>query len=48
MEAIKDLTQQLEEAESETGAVTALLDSINKARTSVRILPKEAATRGVL
>ena len=35
-EAIKDLTQQLEEAASDTGAVTALVNSINKARSAVR------------
>ena len=37
--AVKGLTQQLEEMANESGAVTILLDSINKARTSVRILP---------
>jgi len=35
VEAIKDLTQQLEEAASDTGAVTALVNSINKARSAV-------------
>lgn len=34
-EAIRDLTQQLEETASDTGAVTALVDSIKKARSSV-------------
>ena len=45
VEALKDLTQQLEEAASDTGAVTALVNSINKARSAVRkfdvILKKE-------
>lgn len=39
VEAVKDLTQQLEKTASETGAVTALMDSINRARNSVRIIP---------
>lgn len=39
VEAVKDLTQQLEETASETGAVTALMDSITRARNSVRIIP---------
>ena len=34
-EAVKDLTQSLEESAVATGAVTALVDSINRARTSV-------------
>ncbi|XP_066931569.1 talin-2-like isoform X1 [Clytia hemisphaerica] len=34
-EAINDLTQQLEETASDTGAVTALVDSIKKARTGI-------------
>jgi len=36
-EAIQDLTTELEETASDTGAVTALVDSIKKARTSVRL-----------
>ena len=38
VEAIKDLTEQLEETASDTGAVTALVDSINKARSAVSII----------
>ena len=35
VEALHDLTQQLEETAGDTGAVMALVDSINKARSSV-------------
>ena len=35
MEALKDLQQQLEETANETGAVTALVDSINTAKETV-------------
>jgi talin len=37
VEAVKDLTQQLEEAAAGTGAVSALVDSINRARTGVNM-----------
>ncbi|XP_047132289.1 talin-2 isoform X2 [Hydra vulgaris] len=36
-EALRDLTQQLEETAGDTGAVMALVDSINKARTSINV-----------
>ncbi|XP_057316525.1 talin-2-like isoform X2 [Hydractinia symbiolongicarpus] len=47
IEAIKDLTQQLEETAGDTGAVTALVDSINRARTSINMFVSDYRDRGI-
>uniref|UniRef100_A0A7M5V5A6 Talin n=1 Tax=Clytia hemisphaerica TaxID=252671 RepID=A0A7M5V5A6_9CNID len=46
VEAIKDLTQQLEEAAGETGAVTALVNSINKARSAITVTVGDYRDKG--